>query len=473
MTPTAKMRTNVALAALTGLILRVFFVLKFPVTDSGDAPFYIELASNWLKKGVYGSLVNGQMTPMDMRVPGYPAFLAAVFAFAGTSSRAVMLAQAVVDVASCFLIAWIASRLAPAESRTRVTLAALWLAALCPLTANYTAVLLTETLEIFLTSLAILVLLETDLGRPADGANASFFSSRWLLAGIVVGFGSLVRPETPLLLLSVGLVLLVKWWRPRDWPKLVRTTVLLGIGLLLPLAPWAARNWESLHEVQFLAPRYLVEAGDYVPLGFNAWTNTWLWRFRDVYLTQWKVGDKEIPIDDIPASTFDSAEERDRVAGLLDQYNDSLTIDPGIDHEFAEIARDRTARHPLRTFIGVPALRAASMWITPRTELLPYSGHLFPISEKWEDDPRDFKVTVGLALAGYFYVGLGILGAWIARKQPGWAFLIVFILVRTAFFSVFVETPEPRYMLECFPAVIALGAQVFARRTQLSSTGSG
>src|SRR5580704_9090233 len=168
MTPTAKMRTNVALAALTGLILRVFFVLKFPVTDSGDAPFYIELASNWLKKGVYGSLVNGQMTPMDMRVPGYPAFLAAVFAFAGTSSRAVMLAQAVVDVASCFLIAWIASRLAPAESRTRVTLAALWLAALCPLTANYTAVLLTETLEIFLTSLAILVLLETDLGRPAD-----------------------------------------------------------------------------------------------------------------------------------------------------------------------------------------------------------------------------------------------------------------------------------------------------------------
>ena len=217
----------------------------------------------------------------------------------------------------------------------------------------------------------------------------------------------------------------------------------------------------------------ILQAGDYVPLGFNAWTNTWLWRFRDVYLTQWKVGDKEIPIDDIPASTFDSAEERDRVAGLLDQYNDSLTIDPGIDHEFAEIARERTARHPLRTFIEVPVLRAASMWLTPRTELLPYSGHLFPVREKWEDDPRDFKVTVGLALAGYFYVALGILGAWFARKQAGWALLIVFIFVRTAFFCVFVETPEPRYMLECFPALIALGAQVFARRTQLSSTGSG
>jgi hypothetical protein len=43
--------------------------------------------------------------------------------------------------------------------------------------------------------------------------------------------------------------------------------------------------------------------------------------------------------------------------------------------------------------------------------------------------------------------------------------------VRTLFFT-HIETIEPRYVLECFPAVIALGAQVFARR-QLSSTGSG
>jgi hypothetical protein len=55
-------------------------------------------------------------------------------------------------------------------------------------------------------------------------------------------------------------------------------------------------------------------------------------------------------------------------------------------------------------------------------------------------------------------------GAWIARRQPGTGFLIAFIILRTAFFTTFVETPEPRYVLECFPAVIALGAQVFAGR---------
>ena len=131
----------------------------------------MELAWNWLKNGVYGFPVNGRLTPVDMRVPGYPAFLAAVFAFAGQSTRAAMLAQVVVDLATCFVIALIAARLAPGAARRRVAIAGLWLAALCPFTANYTAVLLTETLVIFLTALAMLVLLQTDAGGAPDAVQ--------------------------------------------------------------------------------------------------------------------------------------------------------------------------------------------------------------------------------------------------------------------------------------------------------------
>src|ERR1700689_355711 len=111
-THNSKMRVNAGLAVLAGLALRVFFVLKFPVTDSGDAPFYIELAWNWLKRGVYGFPVNGQLTPVDMRVPGYPAFLAAVFGMAGKSVTPVMLCQALIDLGTCFLVAKIAATLA-------------------------------------------------------------------------------------------------------------------------------------------------------------------------------------------------------------------------------------------------------------------------------------------------------------------------------------------------------------------------
>jgi Dolichyl-phosphate-mannose-protein mannosyltransferase len=464
MTASNKVRANVAAAVCAGLALRVYLVLKFPVTDTGDAPFYIELAWNWLKNGVYGFAVHGQLTPVDMRVPGYPAFLATVFAVAGQSPRAAMLAQVVVDLATCFVIALIAARLAPESSRQRVALAGLWLAALCPFTANYVAVVLTETLVIFLSALAILVLLQTDIGGASVARATEFLANPWLLAGIVVGFGTLVRPETPLVLFAAGLVLIAKWWRPADWMKLIRAGLLMGLGLLIPLVPWAARNWNTLHDVQFLAPRYSELPGEYTPLGFTAWTNTWMWRFRDVYLTQWKVNEEEIAIDELPAYAFDSQDENERMADLLDEYNEALTIDPSLDQGFREIARERTARHPLRTYVTVPLLRTLTLWFTPRVELLPTSGHLWPLREEWQDDRPDFLVTLGLSVVNVIYIALALAGAWLARRRPGWALLILVCVVRTLFFVKFVETPEPRYVLECFPAVIALAAQVFALR---------
>ena len=118
-------------------------------------------------------------------------------------------------------MALIAARLAPQISRRRVALAALWLAALCPFTANYTAVVLTETLVVFLTALALLVLLEayrdSTAQNPAELLTPTSRFSLWFLGGIVAGFGTLVRPETPLLLIAVGLVLLARWWRRADW----------------------------------------------------------------------------------------------------------------------------------------------------------------------------------------------------------------------------------------------------------------
>src|ERR1700691_406289 len=469
MTASNKMRANVAAAVCTGLALRVYLVLKFPVTDTGDGPFYIELAWNWLKNGVYGLAVRGQLTPVDMRVPGYPAFLAAVFAVAGQSPRAAMLAQVVVDLATCFVTALIAARLAPESSRRRGALAGVWLAALCPFTANYTAVVLTETLVIFLTALGILVLLQTDAAGASVAPATAFLANPWLLAGIIVGCGTLVRPETPLVLFAAGLVLLAKWWRPGDWMKLVRAVLLMALGLLIPLVPWAARNWRTLHDVQFLAPRYSELPGEYTPLGFTAWTNTWMWRFRDVYLSQWKVNDEEIVVSQLPPYAFDSDDERERVSDLIDEYNEALTIDPNLDQGFREIARQRTERHPLRTYLKIPGLRMLTLWFTPRVELLPSSGHLWPVREEWQDDRRDFLVTLGLTAVNAFYLLLALAGAWIARRRPGVALLIVFCIVRTLFFARFVETPEPRYVLECFPAVIALSAQFFTRRVMVSS----
>jgi hypothetical protein len=476
MTAKHRMRLNVALAAFLGLALRFFYVLKLPATDSGDAPFYIELAWNWLKRGVYGAVVDGRLMPLDTRVPGYPAFLAAVFSVAGPSSRAVMFVQAFLDLATCFVIALIAARLAPEIVRRRIAMAGLWLAALCPFTANYTAVLLTETLVTFLTALAMLLFIEAETRAAGAESMEPRALSPWFLGGVIVGFGALVRPETPLLLAAAGLTCVARWWRPVDWTKLIRAGVLMGVGLLLPLLPWAARNWRSLDEVQFLTPRYLQMPDDFSPRGFDAWTATWLWRFGDVYRTLWQFNSGEIPMNAFPPQAFDTPDERARVSAMLDDYNYTLTETHEQDAAFAQLARERTARHPLRTWVKIPLLRSLVMWFTPRVELLPNSSPLHPVVSEWEDDRGDFVETLALGAINIVYVALALAGLWIARRRPGVRFLVVFLVLRTLYIAAFIETPEPRYVLECFPAVIALAAQLFGKiggRRQLSSTGSG
>src|SRR5437667_11095103 len=202
-------------ALLAGLALRLFFIWHFPFY-SGDTAYYEELARNWLYHGVYGFYYHGHIVASDARAPGYPAFLAAISFLAGAGRKAVMLAQAFVDLATCVLAAGIASRLVANASdavRGRVATVALWLAALCPFTANYAAVPLTEVLATFFSTLALLIFVSPAgmaIDRIASGGDLLRSAKIWFAGGLVVGLGTLVRPETPLLL---GAVLIFLWLR--------------------------------------------------------------------------------------------------------------------------------------------------------------------------------------------------------------------------------------------------------------------
>jgi len=460
-------RKHLAAAMLAGLALRVLFIVHFPFA-AGDSRFYEELARNWADQNVYGLFLWGEVMPLDVRMPGYPAFLAAIYAVVGRTSSAVMGVQAVVDLMTCLLTALIAARLAPASKRTLVATAALWMAALCPFTANYSAVILTETLATFLTTLALLVLVrvldDPSVGLPLHPFDRRTLFSRvggWLLGGILVGVGTLVRPETPLLLLAAGLVLAVRWRYRADWSKLALAVSWMAVGLLLPLMPWAVRNARTFGRVEFLAPRYAEMRGDFIPRGFHAWTQTWMVRFRDAYLAPWKLRKEPIPMETLPGSAFDSDEERARVAALLNHYNSALQMTPTLDHQFAILASERTARRPLRTFVFIPLARVWMIWFTPRIELLPYSGDLWPPREKWQSNQTDFGVTLGFGFLGFAYAGLALMGVARCRTQSGVALLVTFLVTRTAFLTQ-LQTVEPRYVIVCFPAVLALGALAWA-----------
>jgi 4-amino-4-deoxy-L-arabinose transferase-like glycosyltransferase len=472
-------------ALTAGLGLRLYFALKFPA-NSGDTLLYEQIATNWLKHHVFAMTVGGAITPVDLRMPGYPAFLAIVYALTGrTGADArlwVMLAQVIVDLCSCIFVASLASLFAllnsvSAESR-HAFLVALWLSAVCPFTANYVAVPLTEVFAVFFTSIAMLALIA--LLWHQSGGRVSLFRREWatmhaesilaLLAGFLVGLGTLFRPEMPLLLVSFWAVLAFIWFRRRRFLCGLQLMGLSALACLAPLAPWAIRNAITLHEIRFLAPKNSNLPGELVPYGFMAWEKTWLYRVRDCYLVSWKLNEESIDVEEIPARAFDTPEEKQRVAAILEQYNNDLTLAPEEDAAFAQLAREHTARHPLRTDLWLPAARAVAIWFTPRIELLPVSGHVFPLAQMREDDPVDQEVTSLLFVLNLFYVGLGVWGAarlWRSNPEarPAVVFLALFIVVRTAFLTT-LETPEPRYVLVCFPALIAMGAQVFARRSE-------
>lgn len=475
-----------ALAA--GACLRFFFVLKYPAS-SGDTILYEQIATNWLKYHVYAMNVGGAITAVDIRVPGYPAFLAVIYWLSGKTGPDarfwVMSAQVLVDLLTCVLAACLAvTLLALATGRAhswRVFLVALWLTALCPFTANYVAVLLTETVATFFTTLTVLFLcllllrFRGLLFWAGDRPVNLYFKEEWFatLAGSSAGCGTLIRPETPLLLMSSCVVL--AWYflrrgqslrqRPKQWREMIRIFAFMAAGCLLPLTPWAIRNAITLHEAQLLAPKNSNLPGELVPFGFMAWEKTWLFRLRDCYLVAWKLNDQPINLDDIPARAFDTQEEKERVAALLEPYNDEVTLTLEEDTGFAQLAKERTARHPLRTYLWLPAARAFMLWFSPRIELLPLSGQVFPLAEAWENDPVDQSVTAGFVLLNALYVLLGAWGALRLRWQPparvAVALIVGYMVVRTAFLAT-LETPEPRYMLVCFPALLALAAQVVA-----------
>src|SRR5437660_4868296 len=213
--------SNPLVALIAGLCLRLYFVLKFPA-NSSDTVLYEQIATNWLKHHVYAMTVSGAITPVDLRMPGYAAFLAMLYALTGRTGEDarlwVMLVQVGVDLLSCLVIARLAALLAcTAEDPTpnkRVFSVALWLAALCPFTANYTAVPLTEVFATFWTALACVALLVAlrrvqkpdfllkSTHLPVE--NSVEYSA--LGAGLIVGLGTLFRPETPILLLAAVVI---------------------------------------------------------------------------------------------------------------------------------------------------------------------------------------------------------------------------------------------------------------------------
>ena len=447
------------IATLAGIGLRLLFILCLPsVTD--DSRLYADIAKNWLQHGVYGLTENGAVVPTLTRLPGYPAFLALVFAIFGLDNfRAVLLLQLLVDIGTCLLVADMARRiLSP-----RAAQAAFLLTALCPFLANYAGAALTETLEIFFTALAF------DLAlaglKDLDHSRAL----PWVGCGASVAAAILLRPDGGMLLAAIGIYLAFVWLQRlragKPQMKLLQHGVVFALVAVAPLVPWTMRNLRTLHRFEPLAPRYATEEDEVVPRGFNRWVRTWMAEYVSVEEIYWNVPGEAIDPGKLPVRALDSAQQREQTYKLLDQYNQQPHITPELDAQFAGLAEERVEASRARYYLRLPLLRIADMWMRPRSELLPSDPRWWGFN----DDPKWLAVSVIFGVINLAYIAGALVGLIRGRRIPFVGLLLVYVALRSLFLGS-LENPETRYTLECYPTVIVLCAALLSRGNSRDDT---
>ena len=432
------------IALACGAALRLWFIHAYPEVQ-GDPLVYGGIAKNWMLHGVYGSTTSGTLLPTLIRLPGYPLFLILCFKLFGLEHyHAVMYTQAAIDLGTCLLVASITRRLWSEKAAWWT----LWLSALCPFTANYSATPLTETLELCMIALAIYVLLQL-LETP---------EWKWvLLEAFAWSYASLLRPDGALI--AVALFPAMIWYGRKRWGivRMTRLAVIAGVLSVLPFVPWTIRNWRTFHLIQPLAPRYATDPGEDTLPGFNRWTKTVCVDLTCTWEVYWNANSDAIKLETLPSRAFDSPAQYAKTRALLADYNQTTTLSPELDARFAALASERIHESPLRYYVELPLARVADMWLRPRTELL-------WIELRWWEYWRHHSETEFAAAYAALNLVYLLLALWGLRRWPMLSgAMVAFVLLRCALLAT-IEAPEPRYTLECFPMIFVLAGVALAPR---------
>ncbi len=508
-----------ALLLTAAFCFRVSVARLLPNDEPGDGKIYSQMARNVLEQHVYSHEKKAPYDPSLIRLPGYPLFLAGIYAvFGHGDNTAVRIAQALIDTASCALIALLAFYWEPDEKlKRRSAIAALALAAACPFSTIYVATILTETPTIFF---AIAMCVTATLAFQASNQRRAVLS--WIATGIISGLAVLFRPDSGLFAAATGVTLVA--------------TTLLGSG--------HARDTRPGKDILFRFGRASF-LGAVFSLAFCD-------DGRYIAPVLWSLDESPIKIADIPDRAFDSTEEKQRVAALLDKYNHTLDeqshdtgnaqsqasptppdyqaevdeqdkangndnlndnandnsdeadsgnqndeensnsndeadendqadenssanqpstqaveMTPEIDAGFAQIAAERKARHSFRYFLWLPFKRGLSLWFDTHSQYYPFEGELLPLSDLDYDIHQQYWLPLFAGLT-FVYTLLGVAGGWFlwssglfaARRWLLLAALMIFF--RIGFFST-LENPEPRYVVEVFPFLSVLGGIALVR----------
>ena len=489
-----------AVILLVALGFRLFVALRLANDEPDDGRVYAQIARNVLEQHVYSHDTQAPFNPSIIRLPGYPLFLAAIYSIFGHGNNtAVRVIQAVMDTTTCALIAWVVFEWAVDEERRhRAALIALGLAAVCPFTAIYVATILTEVATNFL---AVAMVLAATFAFKATARKKTLMW--WIVTGLIAGLAVLFRPDSGLFAASIGGTLILSALIRRSLRSAIVSAALFSIAFCVVLVPWTIRNRRVFHVFQPLAPAHGEMPDEFVARGYLLWVRTWLDESKYVGPALWSLDMRPMYVENFPARAFDSKEERERVAALLDKYNHpdgeeadedqspddqddedepeeepeeeepaqteeaNVEMTPEIDAGFAQIGRERIAHSRLRYYVVLPLKRAKTLWFDTHSQYYPFNGDLLPLEDLDYSIHQQYWLPLFAGLT-WLYTLLGVIGAvmlWRSRDPNArrWLLLaVLLIFLRLGFFAS-LENPEPRYTVELFPFLIMLAGAGVSR----------
>ncbi len=347
----------VALALRLGLAVAVQERVDRPPAKlcliSGDAEGYWELARN-IRAGRDYSIY--QPPRYVLRVPGFPLLLALSQMLFGESPFAARCLLACVGTAACGLTYCLGRELVDG---TTGLIAAMY-TALSPTLALFSVLILSETAfaAVLLVSLLAIARL---VRRPEGSASLLRRIGSPVIAGILIGIATLVRPTWLYVGSAIALVVIFVGSGRGSLRNCGLNVVALLCGIGVSMAPWTIRN-------------YCV-TGHVVP--------TTLWVGPSLY-------------DGLhPAATGDSDMqfiEEDRLLLSMSEYE--------MDREYRRRAWDFVVHHPLRT-----------AWLAVKKQQRYWS--VLPNAEQFRD--QRLQVIVCLTVVPLLAFGLG--GLWMSRRD--------------------------------------------------------
>jgi Dolichyl-phosphate-mannose-protein mannosyltransferase len=378
------------------------------------------------------------LSAMTDRMPLYPLLLAGVQYAIGDGPRAIAFIQAVIDAATCTLVASLGALIS-----TRVGLIAGILAAFSPTLIVFSTQILTDTIFLFFFTLMLLAGAHFLL-RPLIG--------RAIWAGLAGGFALATRPAVAALLAAaVPVVFAIALVQRRRLGWALAAAMVFGVAAAAPVAPVLLRN-----AIRYDSLSLTSQIGDY-------------WALWIVPLVAQRANGTPYQVTaDRMESRYRERIERNSLAANNPFWRAALK---------SELAREEMARLPVSAYAEawlegmIVNLAAPALLADPRVRALPKpSFYNTAGTSLWEraraylfDNPGLYQLLLVLGLLAMLpFLMLEAIGfVMLARSMP-WAALfaggvLAYFLVLNG------PVASPRYRLPLEPVLLVLAAVPLAR----------